>query len=191
MIIGLTGRIASGKGVVAEFLKSKFEYTTTSSVIRAEAEKFGILDTRGNLQDLGNKVRKEEGGGAWMKRLIQYVDLTKGYVVDGIRNPGEIEELRNLSSFYLIAVDAPRKLRYRRFIERDKEGDRLDWESFLKADERDFGINEPSYGQQVMKCMKMADYLILNSGNLELFKRRIKKVYDEISLMEGLESKNI
>ena len=83
MLIGLTGRIASGKGEVVEYLrKIGFEYCTISQVIREEAAKIKIPVTRESLQDLGNLMRKHEGRNAWIKRLIKKIDLNKDYIID-------------------------------------------------------------------------------------------------------------
>ncbi|MCX5704308.1 MAG: hypothetical protein NT066_07480, partial [Candidatus Omnitrophica bacterium] len=66
MIIGLTGRMCSGKGVIKDYLEKKgFRYTTFSDVVRAEAVKRGIEIKRKNLQDLGNDLRQKEGAGIW------------------------------------------------------------------------------------------------------------------------------
>mgnify|MGYP001613980991 CR=1 FL=1 len=186
MLIGLTGRIAAGKGVVKEFLEKKgFEYYTFSDVVREEAGKLGIEITRKNLQDLGNDYRIKFGAGIWAKKIIKKLDLFYNYVIDGIRNPAEINELKNIelkkiSKFYLIALDAPQKIRYQRVIQRNKLSDPKTWEGFLEIDERDFGKDEPEYGQQVEKCMKMADYFISNGFALKTFEKQIEKVYNKI-----------
>ena len=56
--------MGSGKGTVAKILKKQgFEFAIFSDVISKEAVKRGISVVRKNLQDLGDQVRKEEGGG--------------------------------------------------------------------------------------------------------------------------------
>ncbi len=181
MLIGLTGRLACGKGFVADILKELgFDYITVSNIVRKEAARLGIPILRGNLQDLGNKVRKEEGGGAWVRKIIKKMDPTKNYVFDGIRNPGEIEELKKAGNLYLIAIDASQQIRYKRVLKRAKPSDPKTWEGFLEMDERDFGKNEPEYGQQVEKCMKMADVFLINNSSVDDFKRKIEKLYPNI-----------
>ena|SRR3989344_6783288 len=183
MLIGLTGRIASGKEQIAEYLKTKgFEYTTISRIIREEAAKINIPITRESLQDLGNLIRKYEGNGAWIKRIIQKTNLEKNYIIDGIRNPGEILELKKVPRFILVSVDAPQKIRYERVLSRGKPSDPKTWEEFVKIDERDFGKGEPEDGQQVGKCMALANYHLANDSTLENFKRKIEDIYTEIIL---------
>ncbi len=187
MIIGLTGRISSGKGFIKNFLeKIGFKYYTFSDVVREEAAVRGIEITRKNLQDLGNEVRNKEGPGAWAKRIIEKLELGKNYIVDGIRNPGEVEELRKIKNFFLIAVDAPQEERYERLRLRAKPSDPKTWEGFLEIDNRDFGEDDPK-GQQVCKCMEMADFFIFNNSNIEVLMERIKDVYKQILRKEEVD----
>lgn len=183
MIIGLTGRIASGKGVVAEYLKKKgFEYFSLSQEVREEAKKRGIFIERKNLQDLGNALRREEGTGALAKRFILKMDRNKDYVIDGIRNVGEIEELRKRfrDDFYLISVDADLEMRWRNMQKRGKESDPNTFGGFLEIDKRDYEENLEG-GQQVKKCMELADYPVLNDSTIEELNEKIEKIYEEIN----------
>lgn len=180
MIIGLTGRIASGKGEIAEFLKEKgFEYYTISQAVREEASKIKIPITRESLQDVGDLIRKYEGTGGWIKRIIQKINLSKNQVIDGIRNPGEIEELKKTENFVLISVNAAQKIRFERVLNRDKPSDPKDWEGFVKIDERDFEDKSNPNGQQVGKCMNMADYKLENNGTLDELKSKIEELYEK------------
>jgi dephospho-CoA kinase len=182
MITGLTGRIASGKGVIAEFLKEKgFEYFTLSNEVREEAKKRGIPIERKTLQDLGNLMREEEGLGVLIKRVIRKMEENKDYVIDGIRNTGEVEELRKAfkENFYLISTDADLELRWRNMQNRGKESDPKTFEGFLEIDKRDAGENLGN-GQQVKKCMELADYHILNNSTLEDLYLKITEVYKKI-----------
>ncbi|MBI2107815.1 AAA family ATPase [Candidatus Woesearchaeota archaeon] len=62
MIIGLTGKNASGKGEAAAYLKKKgFEYHSLSDILREEATKRGIEHARENLINLGNELRSQFG----------------------------------------------------------------------------------------------------------------------------------
>ncbi len=177
MIVGLTGRIASGKGQIVEFLKSKdFQYFTISQVVREEAAKKGIPIERKNLQDLGNEIRHNEGKNAWIKRLILKLDKSKNCIIDGIRNPGEIEELRKLDNFFLISVDAPQKVRFDRLLKRKKPSDPKTWEDFLEIDKRDFQEDDP-LGQQVGKCMKQADFKIINDSDIDKLNKKIEEIF--------------
>src|SRR3989344_3159820 len=62
MIIGLTGKNASGKGKAANYLKAKgFVYYSLSDELREEATKKKLEHSRDNLISLGNELRKKYG----------------------------------------------------------------------------------------------------------------------------------
>lgn len=181
MIIGLTGRIAAGKWVVVDYLKEKwFEYFTVSQMVRQEAAKRWVEITRYNLQTIGNEVRKEFGIWEWMKRIIAQMQPEKDYIVDGIRNPGEVLELQTQNDFFLFSIDAPEEVRYERALLRGKESDPKTRKDFEVIDERDFGIGESEDGQQVGKCMGMADFHIFNDGSLNDYQNKIENIYTQI-----------
>lgn len=179
MIIGLTGRIASGKEAVSRFFIEKgFKHFFVSKELREELEKRGMEISRKNLQDLGDELRAKEGNGFLAKRMLEKLD-SGNFVIDGIRNPGEVDEFRKEKNFVLIAIDAPQKIRYERSISRSKTSDAKTWEEFLKMDERDLG-EEIESGQQVGKCMAMADFKIYNDSDLDALNIKIKEIFEKI-----------
>jgi dCMP deaminase len=182
MIIGLTGTLASGKGALAQFLKEKgFAYFSFGDEIREIAKQNGIELTRKNLQDLGNKLRKELGGGAIAERICGKIK-TGGYenaVVDSIRSPYEIEVLRKMSDFFLVGVDAPWMIRFERIKNRNRESDPKTPEEFLAIEKRDMG-EEDEMGQQVAKCMRLVDLRFNNDGSLEDTKKKVEILYGDI-----------
>lgn len=183
MIIGLTGRIAGGKGVASDFFKENgFEYLSLSNEVREEAKKRNLPLERKALQDLGNLMRKEKGSAALAKKIIKKINNKKNYVVDGIRNSGEVEELKKVfkSKFILISVDADLKIRWRNAQNRAKESDPKSFEEFLEADKRDFEENSDN-GQQVKKCMSMADYNLLNNGTIQELREQLELVYKQLN----------
>ncbi len=186
MIIGLTARIAAGKRTFSRYFEEKgFIYYSLSYFLREELKEKGIEITRKNLQDYGNKLREEEGVGVLGKRAREKVVSGKNYIIDGIRNPGEIEELRKIPGFVLISIDAPQEIRFKRFLKRAKFSDPKTWKEFLKIDKRDFGENELEYGQQVGKCMELADYNLINNKDMKELENKIKEVYNIIKNKES------
>jgi dephospho-CoA kinase len=182
MIIGLTGRIAGGKGVISDFFKeNRFEYLSLSQEVREEAQKRGMVQERKTLQDIGNLIRVEEGTAALAKRIIKKIDTKKDYIIDGIRNAGEVEELRKKfkDKFILISIDADLDRRWRNAQNRGKISDPKTFEEFIEADKRDFEENVES-GQQVKKCMSLADYSLLNDGTIEEIREELKIIYKKI-----------
>ncbi len=179
--IGLTGPIASGKNEVAKYLiKKGFRYISLSEILREIAKKLGVKITRENLQDLGDRLRREYGNDYLARKALEKMD-EGNWVINSIRNPGEVEFFRkNLKEFYLIAVDAPLEIRWERIRKRQKDTDPKTFEEFLKINERDLGINQPEYGQGVKRCMEMADFLIVNDGSLKELYEKVKKILKKI-----------
>ncbi len=185
MIIGLTGTIASGKGVVSDYFKEKgFVYISLSNELRQIAKEKKIELTRGNLQNLGNELRAEFGGGVLAQKAVDIIKSQKysKVVIDGIRNPAEVKELQKLKNFFLVAVDAPLKLRFDRMVKRNRESDPISFNDFLKINKKDLGIGEKNTGQNVGKCIKLAKFVLINDKNLEEVHKKIDKLYSDILL---------
>ncbi len=183
IVLGLTGSLAAGKGVVSDFFKDKgFTYYSLSNELRELAKSFDIEITRENLQNLGNKYRDERGNSFLAELVAEKIRKNNfNSIVDGIRNPGEVEYLRlNLYNFILISVDAPNDIRFERMIQRNRESDPKIWEDFIKVDNRDKGIGESESGQGVGKCMSMADFNLMNDSSLENASYRVQELYDLI-----------
>lgn len=184
MIIGLTGSLAAGKGVVADFLKKKgFVYLSLSDELREILKENKVQLTRENLQLWGNKLREEQGSAVLAKRVVSKI-LNQEYkkaIVDGIRNPAEVDFLeKNLKNFFLVAVDAPIKVRFERMVSRNRESDPIEWRDFVKVDKKDKGIGEKVSGQGVGKCIKKAKFVLINEGSLEDVEKKIEKLYEDI-----------
>ncbi len=179
LIIGLTGPKASGKGVIADFLKSKgFTYFSLSDIVREEARNRGLANyTTKQLQDIGNELRLKFGNSVLADRIIEKVKHTQNnrFVIDGIRNPAEVMAFKTAfnENFILISITAPREKRFQFMLSRNRPSDPKTWEEFIKIDERDLGKDESSHGQQVKKCMQMADITIENDSTIQVLTQKL------------------
>ena len=178
-IIGIVGPLASGKGVLTDYLIRTHGYTSfsLSSLVHEELKKEGVVTfTRTTLQDKGDEMRRNGGEGILAKMAIARLteQRSKKIVIEGIRNPGEVAYLRSIPGFILIAVDAPQKVRYARVISRAKPWDPKDWDTFCTVDGRDRGDGENKNGQQVKKCMQMANYTIINDGDKATVEKKVE-----------------
>lgn len=166
MIIGITGAFGSGKSTAASFFVSqKFTQVALSSFLEEEAKKRGVKKiTRTILQDIGNEWREKFGKEILAKKALEYIrshEIQKA-VIDGIRNVGEIEFLREEDDFILLGVLANRKTRFSR-LSRVKRRESLTWSLFETLDYRDLGIKEKDTGLQVGLCIAVADIFITNN----------------------------
>src|SRR5437667_12784184 len=102
MIIGLTGKNASGKGEIAKFLQERgFQYASLSDALRAELRRRNITPTRDHLTRLGNELREKNGPGILAERILKQLGEAQNYVVDSFRNPSEVEVFRIREVFAL------------------------------------------------------------------------------------------
>ncbi|MCK5616314.1 dephospho-CoA kinase [Candidatus Pacearchaeota archaeon] len=184
MIIGLTGPMASGKSTVVEALKKwGYQHVTLSDAIRDEADRRGVVQERENLMGIGQSLREEFGAGVLAKRALEKVKSGGGdkWLIDGIRNPAEITELRKHSDFVLIANTAPEDLITERIFSRKRSDDTLDKDAIRHKLRREMGEGEPEDGQQVQKCIDLADYTFENTMHVEQVEPEFKKLYNQIT----------
>ncbi len=170
--IGLTGTNGSGKGEAAAYLKKKgYDYFSLSDLIRENLQKNGKELTRNNLIEKGNELRSTHGPDILARMARKKV---KGKaVIDSIRNPFEVEYLRKDKEFILLAIDAPVELRYERVKKRGRQESAASLQEFIKKEEEEMTGSE--IGQQLRRCMKMADFIIVNDGTLEDFQLKLEE----------------
>jgi len=172
VVIGLTGSNASGKGIAADYLKSKgFIYRSLSDILREEAKKLGIEPLRKNLIKLGNDLRSKNGPSFLANRAVEGLIEGKDYIIDSIRSPYEVAALKKVHNFLLIGIDAPVELRFKRSLERRRPGDAETLEDFIKKEREE--NKDKLENQQVKKCLQMAKVTIVNDSTIEELRKNI------------------
>ena len=185
-VIGLTGTIGAGKEIVREILEKKFNVTSVrlSDLLETNAlKKNKVRITRSIQQNLGDELRQKYGNHVLAKIAVDFMKKTSELkIIDGIRNPGEVDFLKKQfgDEFKLIAIDASQQIRFERVVKRNRDVDPKTMEEFIKVDERDQGKEQPEYGQQVKKCIEMADIVIQNDGTLEEFQKKLDDVIKQL-----------
>lgn len=173
MIIGLTGKNASGKTEVAQYLKSRsFEYYSLSDEIRDEIRSGGQEITREVLIAVGNELRSLFGPGVLAERILTHLGEDRHYVVDSIRNPAEVDVLRRRKDFALLAVEADQAVRFERSCFRGREGATQSLEEFVAEEARELDSGDPA-AQQLLATQRLADVVVDNSGSLEDLHRQL------------------
>jgi dephospho-CoA kinase len=180
MIIALTGTIASGKGEVADYLKKKnFQYFMYSDVLRDIAKHKGISATRANLHKIGKEIKeKMKDPGYLSKRLLKKITKKKA-IVDGVRNVGEIEELKKKKDVHVIGVTAPQRERFARLLKRGREGDPSTFAEFKRID--NIENRGKTKGQQINACLDAADFHIYNNKTIKQLHKEIDAILEKIS----------
>lgn len=175
MIIGVTGPICAGKDEVGKLLSGiGFERLSLVEALRDEARARGIEITRKSLQDLGDDLRQREGVDVLARRVMRQVVPGRNYVIESIRNPGEVAALRELGEFVLLCVRASDSVRFERMVARGREQDPKTFEEFLQVEARDRGIGQASHAQQNEACWALADVTLENNTSLDDLRQSLK-----------------
>ena len=180
MLVGLTGRNASGKSTFVEWFSAKgLRSVSCSDSIRAWLTEQGIESTREALIEGGRELRRQGGGGVLAEMLL---DILSGEdaVVDSIRTPAEVEALRERGDFFLIEVRADQEARWERMSQRGRSGDPLDKEVFLKQELAEASSKDKA-GQALDATAEMANVTVDNDGTLEELERKLGEVWSKLS----------
>ncbi|MEW6036106.1 MAG: deaminase [Candidatus Micrarchaeota archaeon] len=181
MIIGLTGENCAGKSTVADYLMKKgFYYYSLSDIIREEVKADGKAVTRENLIKKGNELRERFGPGILSVKLAQKIQKDRNYVIDSIRNPAEVDELRKLGRFFLFYVTAPADVRFERIRSRDREEDPRTFEAFLEIEKLEME-NAEKTKQNLKATFAMAEHRIVNEGDFNELHDKIDRSLAEVS----------
>lgn len=189
-VVGLTGSIAAGKKLVKEALMHKYSayYSSLSALIMEEAiRKRGLPVNKETKAAFANEIREKYGGHALAQVAWNFLNKDKELlIIDDIKNPAEIEFLKQASggNFVLIAVDAPAEKRWKHIEEAHAKGvaslkDPKTQEEFMQLDAAEKMSGGPQ-GMNLTQCISMADYLIVNDGTIEDFRKKVAEVVDKI-----------
>ena len=164
MIVGLTGRNASGKGTVAAWFQARgFRYTSLSDAIRVWLAGQGKEPTRDHLIWGGRTLRREGGPGVLAERTLGTIATGADVIVDSIRNPAEVEVLRVRADFVLIEVHASESVRWQRLAARGRAGDAATLEEFRRQELAELSSAD-SAAQQLVATAALADIIVPNDG---------------------------
>lgn len=165
MIIGILGRLASGKDTVAEYLqKHGFSHVSLSAILREEATKRNIAWTRENLMKLGTELKNEKGSSVLAQ--LASSNIHGDTVITSLRHPDEVQYfIDKYPDFKLISIESNIKTRYQRAVDRDRIGDSTkSFDEFKRVeDEEEFGKG----GQNVKAVFSYPHIEINNNGTLE------------------------
>jgi len=181
IVIGLTGENCAGKTTAVDYLTRKSFYSLSlSDMIREALKEEGKEITRENLIKKGNELRESFGPAVLAMRAKEKMGKDKNYVVDSIRNPAEVEELKRLDNFFLIYVTADARVRFERQKKRGREEDPTTFEAFKEMEELEME-NAERTKQNLRGTFALADTTITNNGSYEQFYEQIDKALSAFS----------
>lgn len=181
LIIGITGTLGAGKGTIVELLREKgFLHFSARDFIVQTIEKEGLEVNRDSMTLIGNRLRQEHSSSYIIESLYYRAkESGKNSIIESIRNPMEVEFLRQKENFMLIAVDADIRTRYQRIVQRKSSTDNVSFETFQKNEEREMSSNDIN-AQNLISCIQKADILVDNSGTIEDLKYKIEQIWKKI-----------
>jgi dephospho-CoA kinase len=167
--LGITGTLGAGKGTVVEYLveKKNFVHFSVREFLLEEIRKLHLPENRDSMVVVANNLRNTYGSAYIVNELYKKAIQTgKNAIIESIRNVGEIEALKQLGTFYLIAVDAKQEQRYKRIILRNSETDVISFEEFVSNEHREMQSDDPS-AQNIQACIELADIKMENNTSKE------------------------
>lgn len=179
MIIGIVGEIASGKTTVTDYLKQKYKAVSFrfSDILRDILKRLHLPEDRQNMQQLSSALRTHFSEDILSKVLTEDVKMAQAPVIitEGIRRPSDIEFLKNLEGFVLIALKTDAQTRFERLTKRSENPDDQEktWEQFQKD-------NNAEAEQKIKDIAAMAKYTVENNGDLKDLYKQIDEIVGEI-----------
>lgn len=180
MLIGLTGRNASGKSTLVEWFSEKkgMNSYSCSDSIRAWLRDQNKEITRDALIEGGRELRRQGGGGILAEMLIEILD-GKDAVIDSIRTPAEVSVLRSRGDFFLIEVKASEEIRWSRLQDRARPGDPTEKNIFLEQENKEIKAKD-SAGQDLDATAEMSDFQIFNDGSVENLYTKLDDLWEKL-----------
>lgn len=178
-LIGVAGRMASGKGSVAKYMQQccGAERHRSSDPLRQVVDIFALPQSRENLSRLSTFLRQTYGEHIIAHAMVRLLEQAKSEfaLFDGMRRLIDLETFRPMPHFTFVFVDCDQRTRYQRYISRNENpGDaEMSWEEFIR---RDTAETE----EQIDLLKEHADYVIDNNDSYEELERRIEAVVNEI-----------
>jgi len=174
LVIGLIGRIGSGKGFVGDYLCENYDAKrhTISEILSDILKRLHLPVKREYLQKLGASLRSGLGHGVIVNALKGDIkkDKSQIIIIDGIRYMNEVEMLRGFENNLLLGVDANPKLRYERCVLRgEKDEGKITLSEFLENENRETE-------KYINDVMKESDYTLNNDGTKEELIEKIEDI---------------
>jgi dephospho-CoA kinase len=183
-VIGITGKIGSGKDEALKYLKARYgvPYISTGDIVREIAGKEGVPPTRDNLDAIAEQCFIELGKGCFVKMVAAEIQKRGWQVagISGIRAPADVAALKDIFGvgFILLRIEVKDPgLRFRRILGRHEGRDPEKYEEFMTQDRGEEEIFH------ISKTAAMADFVLKNDGPVEDLHKQIDKLVSAKNLL--------
>ena len=180
MLICVTGLNASGKTEVVRFLERRSFYSLSlSDLIREELAREKLEPTRERMIERGRQLRERFGPRILAERARGRLATDRNHVIDSIRHPAEVEELREAGKILLLWIDASPGIRFERSSARNRVGDPRSFDEFQKLEAKELS-NEDEARQQLLRVRELADEVIDNNDDVKSLHLRLEEVLKRV-----------
>lgn len=165
-IFVFTGLLASGKGTAAKYLTEKYQASSFrfSTMLRDVLKRLYMPDSRENMQMISQLLREGISQDIMSRVIAEDAASAQNnlVVIDGARRMTDIEYLKKLSGFTLVAIEVDQKIRYQRLVIRNENpgDDKKTYEQFVQDETAEAEAEIPF-------IMGQATIKINNNGSLE------------------------
>jgi dephospho-CoA kinase len=177
IIIGITGTLGAGKGTIVDYLISHhgFRHFSVRGFLTDIISKKGLELNRDSMVLVANELRANHSPSYIAEQLLIQAEECGGKcIIESIRTVGEVTALKKKGNFYLFAVDADRKLRYERVLQRGSETDHISYEVFTENEQREMDSTDPNK-QNLAACQALADFKFDNNHSFEELYTQVEK----------------
>ncbi|MCX6785351.1 MAG: AAA family ATPase [Candidatus Komeilibacteria bacterium] len=180
LILGLAGKLSSGKGTIAKYLQENHqaEILMFSTPLRDVLDRFYLPQTRDNMQGVSKGLRESLGQDVIARVIAEDAKkMPDGViVVDGVRRPMDIVYLKELPGFYLIKIEAEQTIRHQRLNKRGQNPDdqSTTFEEFQKKDAAEAESLIDEVAQE-------AKFIINNNGTKEELFAQIEVILKKLT----------
>jgi len=181
MILGVTGTNGAGKGTVVDYLVEHkgFTHFSVRDLIVEEVIERGLELNRTNIGATGTNLRRENEPHYFVKTFLARAKEQgiENMVIESIRAVAEEQYLKEHGGF-VVAVDAPRELRYERIVGRGSVTDKVTFEEFCAQEDKEYTAEDPNDPTQMnfKAVMDGADYTISNDGSHMEFREKMEEM---------------
>mgnify|MGYP003313609476 CR=1 FL=1 len=181
-IIGITGPQAAWKWAIVDYLIEKkwFAHYSVRGFLTKEIQKRWLPLDRDSMREVANDLRANHTPSYIVDQLfIEAKERWWNAIIESIRALWEVESLKKNSEFLLLAINADQSIRYKRAISRRSESDFVSFEKFQEQEKLENENTDPNK-QNILACMKVADFIINNDWTLDQLHEQLDEITKNI-----------
>lgn len=183
MILGLTGTNGAGKGSIVDYLVQEkgFAHYSVRDFVVEEVKRRGLELNRTTIGETATDLRRVHGGDYFAALFLQKAkeEGLDNVIIESVRTVAEAEYLKSHGA-YVVAIDAPKEVRYGRISGRGSHTDKVSFEDFLAQEAAEFTAKDPNDPSQMnfKVVMENANYSINNDGSLPELHHKIEEMLE-------------